>query len=345
MWNNTDTKPLGTCTLKLRNPNNNKKYRLDFVVGQENLTPVPGKVVSEKMGLITVNYNNFQEAKVTDMEKKPEDMYPDVFQHDGEVGQLPGGPVTLVLDDGAIPQQLPAKREPVALRGKLKNKLDELCDRDMLVKVDEPTDWVHQMATQEKSGDVRICLDPRLLNLVLKREHFSLPILEEMLPYLNNAKVFSKFDLANRYWHVELTEESSLLTTFATPYGRYRWKRLPFGLNVSSEIFQKRLLQALEGLDGVFCVADDIIVFGRGDTKEQAYLDHDKNLRQLMIRCTEVGIKLNREKSEFRKDSVSFLGHEITCDGLTQQKFRALPICPIPRTMKKCKFSKVQKTI
>ena len=81
------------------------------------------------------------------------------------------------------------------------------------------------------------------------------------------AKIFSKLDLANGYWHCKLGDESSLKTTFGTPFGRYRWKRLPFGLTVSSEIFQKRLMTAFDGLDGVLCVADDIIVWGSGDTQ------------------------------------------------------------------------------
>ena len=64
--------------------------------------------------------------------------------------------------------------------------------------------------------------------------------------------------------------------TAMTDHGRYRWTRLPFGLSASSEIFQKRLHQALEGLLGVACIADDILVYGAGDTLEEATLDHDR---------------------------------------------------------------------
>ena len=60
--------------------------------------------------------------------------------------------------------------------------------------------------------------------------------------------MFTKVDLASAFWHLELDEESSMLTTFATPYGRYRWLQLPFGLSVLSEIFQKHLHQELHGL-------------------------------------------------------------------------------------------------
>ena len=67
--------------------------------------------------------------------------------------------------------------------------------------------------------------------------------------------------------------------TAHSTFGRYKWLRLPFGLNVSSEIFQKRLYMALEGLEGVMCVADDIIVYGTGDDIQHATEDHDKKLR------------------------------------------------------------------
>lgn len=124
--------------------------------------------------------------------------------------------------------------------------------------------------SSEEVGKV-ICLDPRPLNVVLKREPYPLlPVLDSILPELFKASLFSVCDLKDGYLHCILYEASSHLTTFATPWGRYRWKNLPFGLKVSSEIFQKRLHLTLEGLDVVNCVADDIIVLGgtqRSSTK------------------------------------------------------------------------------
>ena len=76
-----------------------------------------------------------------------------------------------------------------------------------------------------------------------------------------------KLDVKEAFWHVRLDEESSRLTTMITPFGRFRWARLPFGLKVSSEIFQRKLVDALCGLDGVFTIADGITVAGCGRTK------------------------------------------------------------------------------
>ena len=87
--------------------------------------------------------------------------------------------------------------------------------------------------------------------------------------------------------------------------GRYKWLRLPFGLNVSSEIFQKRLCQALEGLPGVLCIADDIIIHGKDD-------GHDENFERFLTRCCEKGIKLKKEKLEIRSSQIVFHGHILT---------------------------------
>jgi len=88
-----------------------------------------------------------------------------------------------------------------------------------------------------------------------------------VMPNLSNAKVFSKLDVKQAYWHVQLDKESSLLTTMIAPLGRYRWARLPFGLNVNSKIFQRKQNEALRGLNGVICVADDLLVMGSGDKR------------------------------------------------------------------------------
>ena len=118
-----------------------------------------------------------------------------------------------------------------------------------------------QMAvTTHKSGAIRICIDPRPLNVALKRSHYQLPTIDEVLPKLVNARIISKLDIEQAFWYCKLDEESSKLTTFATHKGRFRWLRLPFRTSVSSEEFQERLNQALDDIDGIVCVADDILV-------------------------------------------------------------------------------------
>lgn len=80
-----------------------------------------------------------------------------------------------------------------------------------------------------------MCLDSRDLNKGFKRSHYPMTPIEDVLTDLNDAKFFSMFDVKNGFWHVELDDESSQLKTYNTPFGRYRWRRMPFGLSTAPE--------------------------------------------------------------------------------------------------------------
>ena len=115
--------------------------------------------------------------------------------------------------------------------------------------MDDPTPWVSQTVIAKiKQSGLRIFTDPPELNKALKREHYTLPVLDDVLHELEQSTAFSKADLSSGFWHVQLGEESSLLTKLQTCFSRYRWLRLPLGTSVSSEIFQKKLLEAFDGL-------------------------------------------------------------------------------------------------
>ena len=91
---------------------------------------------------------------------------------------------------------------------------------------------------------------------------------------------------------------------------------MPFGCNESSEIFQKKLQQAIEGLEGVHCVGDDIMLYGVGCTDDESVADHDTKLHALLQRYRDVGIRPNKSKIKLRQKSLTFLGHLITDKGL-----------------------------
>ena len=76
-------------------------------------------------------------------------------------------------------------------------------------------------------------------------------------------------------------ESSSFFTTFWTPFGRYRWLRMPFGISSAPEEFQRQLHKITAGLAGVEVIADDILIYGAGNTDEQGSADHDQNLINL----------------------------------------------------------------
>ena len=129
------------------------------------------------------------------------------------------GKVHLETDPNVAPTVMPPRRVPVALKEKLKNELDRLTQRKVISPIQEPTAWVSSMIVAKKpDGNIRLCIDPHYLNLVLKRSHYPLPVIEEILPELSKAKVFSKGDLKEGFLQVELEEESSKLS-FRHPGG------------------------------------------------------------------------------------------------------------------------------
>ena len=157
-------------------------------------------------------------------------------------------------------------------------------------------------------------------------------MIEDVLPELTNAQCFTVLDTKNGFWHVSLDEESSYATTFGTPWGRYRWLRMPFGISPAPEEFQRRLDQALVGLNGCKAIADDILVFGCGGHDDEAVRDHDKKLVALLQRCRDKGVKLNREKLQLRLKQVAYMGHVLTAEGLQPdpEKVKAIKEMPTP---------------
>ena len=162
---------------------------------------------------------------------------------------------------------------------------------DIIEAVEGPTDWVNSLVYVTKpNGDLRICLDPCDLNKWIRREHHYTPTLDDVLPKLRDARVFSILDARSGYWNVQLDRESQLLTTFNSPYGRFGFKRLPFGLVSAQDIFQKKIDQTFDRLAGVIGIADDIVVFGANE------VEHDQKLYNMMERTLQVGLSLLSSK-------------------------------------------------
>ena len=251
--------------------------------------------------------------------------YPSVFS-DG-VGLLEGE-YHIRLDSQVTPVQHAPRRVPVAYRESLQKSLDDLVGEDVLAPVTSPTKWVNSMvAVPKPDGRMRICLDPKDLNEAVQREHYQIPTIEEVATRLHGAKLFTVLDARNGFWHIKLDDESSYLTTFNTPFGRYRWKRMPFGISSAPEVFQCRMCETVEGLKGVEVVADDFVVVGFGETEEIAGRDHDQNLHATIQRCLERNLKLNDRKLRLRLKEVPFIGHVLTPDGLCvdPNKVKATP--------------------
>ena len=150
------------------------------------------------------------------------------------------GKVHLQVDKTVTPVVMPPRRVPLSVKDRSKEELERLEKLGYIVPVVQPTEWVSSLVTVHKpNGKIRVCIDPLHLNKALKRGHYPLPQLDDVLPCMSQAKVFTKADCKEGFLQIELDDESSLLMTFQTPWGRYRWTRMPFGISPAPEIFQQ----------------------------------------------------------------------------------------------------------
>ena len=313
------------------------------LVDQQGIRPILGRKASLGMEIVAyldnddLNKPDTKEAKVYTVGDRDSPVtkeqlvkqYPTVFS-DG-VGLLEGE-YRIAIDPKAVPVEHAARRVPVALREKLQQTLQDLVKQEVLAPVQGPTAWVSSMVVVPKrDGKIRICIDPQELNAAIQREHYQLPTIEEIATRLPGAKVFTVLDARHGFWHIHvaLDEASSYLTTFNTPFGRYRWKRMPFGIKSAPEVFQRRMHEVVEGLQGVEVVADDFVVVGCGNADE-ATQNHDQNLDAFLQRCKERNLKLNDKKLKLRMSEVPFIGHVATAGGLCVDPKKVQAIVEMP---------------
>ena len=266
--------------VKLNIDYNNQQHCLEFFVVELEALPILGIPGIKVLGLLErVNLIHINGTKI----EAPEELFQD------NPGKLKGE-YTIKLRDGALPKVQSPRKFPFAVYNKLSEELKRLQNLCLIEPVTEPTAWVQQMAVVvKKDGSLRICLDPRELNKVILREQYALPSAEEIFSQMHGAKFFSFLDATQGFHHIKLSSESTLLTTFNTPFGRFEWLRLPYGLVCSSEVFHRRMMECLQGLEGVAVFIDDIAVWGR--SKEE----HDLRLKKLLEQCHKEGIHLNRK--------------------------------------------------
>lgn len=236
------------------------------------------------------------------------EQYPTLFHG---LGKLEGD-YHIKLRDDAQPYALSTpRRVAIPLLDSVQKELDRMEQSGVITKVNEPTEWCSGMVVVPKANDkVRICVDLTKLNESVKRERHPLPAVDQTLAQLAGARVFTKLDANSGFWQIPLHPASSLLTTFITPFGRYRFNRLPFGISSAPEHFQRRMSEALVGLAGTVCMMDDILIHGA--TSEE----HDQRLHAVLRRLSDIGMTLNTEKCSFAQTSVKFLGHVIDSQGI-----------------------------
>ena len=228
------------------------------------------------------------------------------------IGLMQCDPVKIHVKRDAIPYSVSTPRRiPLPMMAKVENELNRMENEGVIIKQTEPTEWCSPIVPVLKpNGQVRLCVDLKKLNMAIERERYVIPTLQDIFHNMNGSAVFTSLDAASGYWQMPLDENSSKLTTFITPFGRYRFTRVPFGISIASEIYQREMSRILRGLDGIEVYQDDIIIHGK-DARQ-----HDERLRKTLDIINMNGIKLNQKKCKYRQSSITFLGHRIDANGI-----------------------------
>ncbi|KAK3740432.1 hypothetical protein QZH41_004600 [Actinostola sp. cb2023] len=236
------------------------------------------------------------------------DEYSDCFKG---LGKMKDKTAQLHIDSSVKPLAQRHRRVPFHMRDQVEAELKNLQDLDIIERAEGPTPWVSPIVIVPKKVGIRICVDMRAANEAIERERHPVPTVEDLIVDLNGSTVFSKIDLNQGYHQLELDADSRNITTFATHLGLFRYKRLSFGINSASEIFQKAIEEAVQGIEGARNISDDIIVFG----KQQD--DHDNALRAVLQRMRDNNLTANPDKCLFNQSSIDFFGHHFSSEGIS----------------------------
>ena len=249
MYNGAVLYPVGKCKVKCTR--DGSSHVLEFQVVDGDVRPLLSAESCQRLNLLNVLVKDSlhhvdtvtQDSQYTPSTSKTviDDYilteYADVF----EGLRCLADPYHKEIDPTAQTVIHPPRKVLVTLKEPLRLELKRMVEENILAPVSEATDWVSSMVTVVKPNKLRTCIDPKDLNRAITRPHYPLSTLEEVATSLSKAKVFSVLDAESGFWQVPLNEASSRLTTFNTPFGRYRWLHMPFCISSAPEEFQKRM--------------------------------------------------------------------------------------------------------
>ena len=255
--------------------------------------------------------------------------YRDVFTSGTKDSLQPmvGPPMVIHIADDATPFAVRTARQvPFAWRDEVKAQLDQMVLQGITTPLGaEPADWCHPLVLVAKASGVRICVDMTKLNKFVKRPLHPITTPREAVSQVpTEAKFFSTLDAKSGYWQLPLHPDSQHLTTFMTPWGRFKFLRAPMGLVSTGDEYCRRGNLALQGLGNFLKVVDDILV--HSETMEK----HEQHLRALLDRCREHGITLNEQKFFCAAKDVSYCGFNISAAGKQVHHDKVAAIADFP---------------
>lgn len=238
------------------------------------------------------------------------------------------------IDTGdAPPVRKPFYRQSPQVMEEMNKQLDALLKHGII----EESDSEYQspvVMVKKKGGELRFCVDYRMLNKQTKPKYFPLPRLNDVFDSLGkaNAKIFSSLDLMHGYWQVGMDKNTAHKSAFVTPSGVYQWCRMPFGLVSAPGSFQLLLTKVFRGLTYQIALVyvDGVLIYS------QSFEQHLKHLELIFDRLRKANLKLKPSKCKFALPEVTYLGHRISKDGVKVDisKTEVVRTFPIPKNQK-----------
>ncbi|GBG79365.1 hypothetical protein CBR_g29513 [Chara braunii] len=251
----------------------------------------------------------------------------DVFE--GPHGVVPDRPIRLeiILEDRAVPPRGCIYRMSEEELSVLRAQLDDLLEKGWIRSSSSPY-RAPVLFVRKKNKDLRLCIDYHKLNAQTIRNVGPLPRIDDLLERLGGAKFFSKLDLKSGYHQLEIQKEDCYKTAFKMQYGHFEWLVMPFSLTNAPTTFQAAMTTEFRHmLDRyVLIYLDDILVYSR------SLEEHVEHLRTVLERLRQAKYKANRDKCEFARQKLEYLGHYVTPQGIRPlaDKIEALRVWPEP---------------
>ena len=253
----------------------------------------------------------------------------------GKIGHWPDDKVVLELKPDAKPFHCGRPmRIPHIHMETLKKEIDRLVRIGVIEAVAgaEAGRWcAPSWCIAKKDGRIRIITDFRELNRCIIRKPWPMPHITDLLQGIGKFKWVTALDLSMGFYNFELDEEASKLTTFMLPWGLFRYKRLPMGLNISPDWFQEKMSQLFADIPFMKVYLDDLLIFSNGN-----YEDHLEKVEKALQRLQEKNLAVNALKSHWAVKQVDYLGFKLTTEGILPQprKVEAIKRISTPKSKK-----------
>ncbi|XP_061721086.1 uncharacterized protein K02A2.6-like [Cydia pomonella] len=254
--------------------------------------------------------------------------YADLFSEG--LGKFNKFKISLRLKENVVPGFFKPRPVPFALKHKVDEELERLVGLGILVPVNFSKYATPIVPVLKENGKIKIAGDYSVtLNKDLIIDKYPMPRIEEVFAKLGGGERFTKLDLSNAYNQFVLGDESRELTTISTTRGLFQYTRLVYGLANAPAIFQRTMETLLVGIDGVSIWLDDVCITGPDKAT------HLERLREVLFRIKDAGLKLQKDKCEFFKSSVTYLGYVIDKNGLRTcpRKIEAIVNAPRPNNV------------